>query len=167
MLLNVGSGDLRAPVPWVNVDSHEGDGVTPDILADARDLKPIADGEADAVFAGHLLEHLSYGWGVPAVLREFRRVLRPGGRLGIVGPDYTRALAADPVDDVLLEVIRNGGGRWKGDLHLWVSTAALTLAEVRRTFPDAREVPVGELDAFWPIHSRVGWQFAITATKEA
>lgn len=161
-LLNVGSGDLPAPPPWINVDAWPG--VHPDVCADARTL-PFPDGSVEAVFCGHLLEHLDLDVGVPTVLAEFRRVLQSGGLVCFVGPDYDRALVVDP-DPVLLEVIRTGGGRWPGDRHLWLSTGATALSAIRRVFPGAVDVPVADVDKGWPIHARVGWQFAIAAVKE-
>lgn len=52
------------------------------LLADVCDL-PIADGAADAVVSANLLEHVPDDVGA---LREFARVLRPGGRAAIVVP---------------------------------------------------------------------------------
>lgn len=52
------------------------------LLADVCDL-PIADGSADAVVSANLLEHVPDDTGA---LREFARVLRPGGRAAIVVP---------------------------------------------------------------------------------
>jgi SAM-dependent methyltransferase len=52
------------------------------LLADVCDL-PIADGTVDAVVSANLLEHVPDDTGA---LREFARVLRPGGRTAIVVP---------------------------------------------------------------------------------
>ncbi len=46
---------------------------------------PFADGWFDAVFSHALLEHLS---DVPRALREFLRVLKPAGVLGVCTPDW-------------------------------------------------------------------------------
>ncbi|HET7034735.1 MAG TPA: class I SAM-dependent methyltransferase [Thermomicrobiaceae bacterium] len=47
------------------------------LVADAQAL-PVADGSFDAVIANHMLYHVPDR---PAAIAEFRRVLRPGGRL--------------------------------------------------------------------------------------
>lgn len=146
----------------MNVDRWPG--VTPDVCADALTL-PFRDQSATAVYCGHLLEHLDLVGGVPALLTEVRRVLCPGGLVCFVGPDYTRALKVDP-DPVLLGLIAFGGNRWPGDRHLWLSTGARALDAIHQMFPGAVDVPVADVDDGWPIHSRVGWQFAIAAVKE-
>lgn len=53
------------------------------ILARADDL-PFADASFDRVVSHHLVEHLD---DLPAALREWRRVLRPGGILAICTPN--------------------------------------------------------------------------------
>lgn len=61
----------------------------PVVRADASQL-PFADGSVDVVFARHMLDHVG---DVPGVLRECRRVLRPGGRLVAVVNHRTQAPA--------------------------------------------------------------------------
>ena len=76
-------------VPWaITFDlpepyAHEGD--HPQNLAgDARDLSMFADGVFDFVFSSHLLEDFIE---TEEVLREWVRVLKPGGNLIIYCPD--------------------------------------------------------------------------------
>lgn len=69
----LGCGKVRWP-GWVNVDLSGSD-----LDADLRDL-PIASDTADAVAAVHVLEHF-YRWEVEALLLEWRRILKPGGKL--------------------------------------------------------------------------------------
>jgi SAM-dependent methyltransferase len=82
--LNLGSGD--APLPgFVNVDAlPDAPGV--DVAANLFEPLPFADGAAELIYASHVLEHLPYP-DVPRILREWRRVLRDGGRLLIAVPD--------------------------------------------------------------------------------
>ena len=56
-------------------------------LADASNLSFLKDGEADAVFASNLLEHLPMS-DVEAALDEIRRVLRPNGLLALIQPNF-------------------------------------------------------------------------------
>ena len=60
----------------MNVD-QEGDKA--DVHADAGKL-PFPDEYADYVCAIHIIEHF-YRWEVPEVLAEWKRVLKPGGRI--------------------------------------------------------------------------------------
>lgn len=159
VLLNLGCGDYNAPAPWVNIDKHPSRSVRPDIVADASSL-PFGDATADAVYCGHLLEHLGYEDELPAVLAEVRRVLLPGGAACFVGPDYDRAMS-NPEWAALGPAIRDGGQRWVGDEHRWLSTGPRTLQAVRAVFPGAEEVDLASLDPSWPVWARDGWQFAI------
>lgn len=160
--LNLGSGDLPAKAPWVNVDSWPGN--KPDVVADICRL-PWDDATVSHIYCGHVLEHLDKS----AVLRalcEFRRLFVPGGRLCVVGPDLHRASSGDGdptrVDDVLTDVIRTGGDRWPGDRHLWESTETSALALIRQMFPNARAIPITEVDrSEWPLPFDAWWQFAI------
>lgn len=54
-------------------------------------LGRFADGSVDLVYACHVLEHFSH-LRVPDVLREWCRVLKPGGRLCLSVPDFDRIL---------------------------------------------------------------------------
>ena len=76
---------------WVNVDAvkHPKAPRDPDIFADVSDL-PIDDGVADEVLSVHILEHF-YEWEVTGVLAEWRRILKPGGRLVLEMPDVVKA----------------------------------------------------------------------------
>lgn len=85
--LNVGCGEYPL-LYWINLDADES--LRADIHASVPPI-PFKDGELDEMYAGHFLEHL-----VPdeaeAFLAECYRVLRPGGRLGIVVPDTREIL---------------------------------------------------------------------------
>jgi predicted SAM-dependent methyltransferase len=80
---------------WEILDALPGPHV--DHLGDARDLSRFADGTFDAVYASHVLEHFDYAGALPDALREWRRVLVPGGRLYISVPNL-EVLAAFVVD---------------------------------------------------------------------
>lgn len=80
--LNIGCG--RHPLLfWTNLDSSSD--ALADVVASVPPI-PYEDETLDEVYLGHVLEHFTEGEGA-AVLRECRRVLKPGGRLGVVVPD--------------------------------------------------------------------------------
>ncbi|HEY5023361.1 MAG TPA: methyltransferase domain-containing protein [Acidimicrobiales bacterium] len=58
-----------------------------DLDLDVNGLAAVDDGAFDAVVACHMIEHLA---NPIEALREFERVLRPGGRLVLIVPDRTR-----------------------------------------------------------------------------
>lgn len=171
--LNLGCGAHVAPPPWVNVDCSYGTAGFPnfpDVICDIRTL-PWHDDEVDAVYAGHVLEHLPMDDVVPA-LREIRRVLKEDGRFFVVGPDFDRAttMAAAGLDDMRAAIWPGAmdnepWASWEGAGHQWCATATNTLQLVRQIFRDAVELPITEVDDFWPAPSRTElWQFAIAAT---
>jgi ubiquinone/menaquinone biosynthesis C-methylase UbiE len=61
-------------------------GVKPDIVASITDMSPVPSDSVDAVFSHHNIEHV-FAHEVPVALREFLRVLRPGGEALIATPD--------------------------------------------------------------------------------
>ena len=71
---------------WREVRLDIDPAVAPDIVGSLTDLSMIADAEVDAVWSSHNLEHLE-AHDVPRALREFHRVLRPGGLLLVTLPD--------------------------------------------------------------------------------
>ena len=113
-LLHLGCG-LTAPPEWLNVDgswnawlsqrpwlksvgvalrlvprSHAAVPWPANIrIADLRKPLPFPADSFDAVYSSHLIEHL-HRTGALALLREARRVLRPGGRCRTLVPDLRR-----------------------------------------------------------------------------
>lgn len=167
MNLNLGCGPFH-PEGWVSVDVEPG--MKPDVVADILSL-PFGDESADKVYLGHVLEHLPFEM-VEAALAEATRVLRPGGKLGIVGPDiqlawegYKRGLfTRDTVEGV---INGSGCGGHETDIHLWTCEARIIKSLITKAFPDARVTNLARLLADgWPVASLVGWQFAIVAEKD-
>lgn len=97
--LNLGCGDKILP-DYVNVDvAPTRAGKAPDVLCDLRNLAPFETGSCDEVLAVHVVEHF-WRWEVVDVLREWVRVLRPGGRMVLECPNLLTAceeLLRDPV----------------------------------------------------------------------
>jgi predicted O-methyltransferase YrrM len=88
--LNWGCGDQAEP-GWLNADIRPGPGV--DIVSDIRDGLPLEDASMDCVVSVHALPMIRLDE-VVGVLSELRRVLRPGGTLRLVLPDFARGVAA-------------------------------------------------------------------------
>ena len=63
----------------------------------------VSEGEVDVIFCSNLLEHLPDRAAVTALLREFRRLLSPAGRLLVLGPNlrFTGPAYWDFFDHVL------------------------------------------------------------------
>lgn len=66
-----------------------GDGIEA-IVGDATDLSSLSDGEFTTVIASNFVEHLDYD-AVDTLLDSVHRVLRPGGRLILIQPNFRLA----------------------------------------------------------------------------
>lgn len=93
-VLHVGCGDyardklhpaFQTP-GWRELRLDIDESVQPDIVASITDIAPVADGQVDAVFSSHNLEHL-YPHEVRIALKEFHRVLKPTGVALVTMPD--------------------------------------------------------------------------------
>ena len=88
--LNLGCGDKILP-GYVNVDVVEARaGMKPDVICDLHDLAPFADATADEILSVHVVEHF-WRWEIRDVMREWARVLKPGGRMIIECPNILSA----------------------------------------------------------------------------
>jgi len=83
---NVTAGSVVAMDLDATVARAAGPGVTP-VVGDCADLSRFEDGSFDVVFASNLLEHLDRPL-ASRLLAESRRVLRPGGRLILMQPNF-------------------------------------------------------------------------------
>jgi len=84
---NLGCGNKKWD-KWINVDLHSD---IADLKCDLRKLE-IASDSADAVAAIHVLEHF-YEWEVAEVLTEWKRVLKPGGKMILELPCMDKVFA--------------------------------------------------------------------------
>lgn len=92
--VNVGSGQYPL-TGWKNIDSDSN--ALADIYASVPPM-PFDPGEVDEVYAGHFLEHLEHDEAMVFV-DECHRVLKPGGRLGVVVPDFHEVVVRYLVDN--------------------------------------------------------------------
>lgn len=99
---------FRGP-EWAELRLDVDPGVEPDIVASITDMSPVAEGSVDALYSHHNIEHV-YAHEVELVMREFFRVLRPGGEVLIGTPDLqnvARTIASGRLEDTLY---RSGAG---------------------------------------------------------
>jgi len=162
MKLNIGCGSHYAE-GFTNIDTYSGGEVKPDVVMSALELD-FNDDLFDLVYMGHVLEHIPEEDVVTAV-NEAWRVLKPGHKLYVVGPDYRAAVAAQ--DEENIEGILHGGREWPGDEHHWVSDA-----ETLRAFLDASKfeavAPISLKQAKQegaPVTSLAYWQTGFVCTK--
>jgi predicted SAM-dependent methyltransferase len=86
--LNLGSRNRSIPgFKGMDCDPHPG----VDLVGDISNLSMFADGEAEAIYASHCLEHFPHLRTLD-VLKEWVRVLAPGGVLYVAVPDFKRAV---------------------------------------------------------------------------
>jgi len=79
--LNLGCGD-QILGGYINCDMYN---AKADMQFDAKEI-PYEDDTVDEIFASHLLEHFSYAE-IDGILKEWKRALKPGGKLVIETPD--------------------------------------------------------------------------------
>jgi predicted SAM-dependent methyltransferase len=88
--LNWGCGQVGEP-GWINSDIKEGPRI--DISCDITQGLPLETDSIDYAVSIHALPEIHYDDQV-TVLRELRRVLKPGGPLRLALPDIERSIAA-------------------------------------------------------------------------
>jgi SAM-dependent methyltransferase len=110
LVLHVGCGpahpeslhpQFRGP-EWREIRLDIDPGVKPDVVASIVDMSNVKPESVDAIWSSHNLEHV-YSHEVPVVLRNFFRVLRPGGEALITMPDLQQVaqlVARGKLEDV-------------------------------------------------------------------
>ena len=88
--LNWGCGHRGEP-GWINSDQKDGPGI--DISCDIRNGLPLGNDSIEYVVSIHALPEVPMTEIVP-VLRELRRVLKPGGTLRLALPDMLKGVDA-------------------------------------------------------------------------
>ena len=151
--LNLGCGDKILP-GFVNVDVVEARaGKSPDVICDLRDLSVFPDDHADEVMAVHVVEHF-WRWEVEDILREWVRVLKPGGRMVLECPNLKSACEAFLANPDMASQSGKAGQRsmwvfygdpqWKDPLmvHRWGYTPQSLAALMQAVgLEDARQEP--------------------------
>lgn len=101
--LNIGAGDAKIP------------GFTPIDRKTGQEAYPLdyADNSVKEIRASHVLEHFSFR-DAQTALRDWVRVLEPGGRLRIAVPDIEKVLGCDDAERVFYLM---GGQTDENDFH--------------------------------------------------
>ena len=93
MKLNLGCGD-KILEGYVNVDvAPSRAGKRPDVLCDLHALAPFEENTVDEILSVHVVEHF-WRWEVVDVLKEWVRVLKPGGLMVLECPNLKSACEA-------------------------------------------------------------------------
>jgi predicted SAM-dependent methyltransferase len=160
--LNLGCGGMQWP-GWVGVDLDR----RADTVHDIRTL-PFEDNVADRIAAIHVLAHL-YPWEIESVMKEWVRVLKPGGWLIVELPcmDKVFRIIADCLnEDVPFSPTMVAVSLW-GDPH--DHTPAMThkwgycMEDMRQLFAQAGLVEIGVFD---PLYHFLERDMRIMARKE-
>ena len=89
--LNAGCGTHYAN-GWVNTDVwDDGETTKPDVKVEPGKPYPFPDNHFDAVFLGHVLEHMDWK-DVPSFLEDMKRIAKPNAKFLICGPDVLKTI---------------------------------------------------------------------------
>lgn len=180
-LLNAGCGTHYAQ-GWVNVDIWENSETRPDVLARAGEPYPFEDDTFDAVFMGHVIEHIHWPL-VPDFLRDMGRVAKPGAPMFIIGPDVYRTIqrwseGLEPfwmVESVLEHQElqpSDDAGWWDGAAHHWnchedrvvnllLDLGVKDLEVFSDVVPNGSDFRDPYVDLVWPVVAKADWQCAV------
>jgi hypothetical protein len=123
--LNIGAGSVRIP-GFIPIDRDLGSEAYP--LPESVDGHCITTDSVEEIRASHILEHFPFRE-VPAVLREWVRVLQPGGTIKIAVPDFDKITKMR--NDPLWSRYLMGGQTDENDYHKSLFTAEALEAEMR------------------------------------
>jgi len=112
--LNLGCGD-KILENYINVDIvNERGGNQPDIICDIRKLNIFDDNYSDEVMAIHVVEHF-WRWEIVGILKEWIRVLKPGGKLILECPNLLSAC-----QELIKDPINSAKSTKSGQRSMWV-----------------------------------------------
>lgn len=160
MRLNVGCGEFKAP-GWTNMDTQQI--VYPDLIGSLTSLPPEVQ-NVEAVYLGHVLEHIPY-WNLEGSLRKLWTRCVQGARVAVVGPDvliaWALAIHGRMTEEEAVGATM-GGRRWPGDEHRWpCEPRRLRRLLVTSGLDDVQRCDIKStaLNEF-PVTSRAPWQCA-------
>lgn len=185
-LLNAGCGTHYAK-GWINTDVwDDGETTKPDVKVIPGEPYPFSDNNFDAVFLGHVLEHIAWPE-VPRFLQDMRRIAKPGAKFLVCGPDVLKTIqrwaqGQEPWHMVLSTLehqdINTQPERehlwWDGATHHWNChherivnlLSAAGFSEITDVFDVIPKNPLGKEwndgDIRWPVVGHWHWHFAVT-----
>jgi SAM-dependent methyltransferase len=183
--LNAGCGTHYAK-GWINTDTWETDDTRPDVRVEPGKPYPFDDNFFDAVFLGHVLEHIPWKQ-VPEFLHDMKRIAKPDAKFLICGPDVFKtikrwAAGHEPWEMVMsvlehLDIENQGVSGlewWDGAHHHWnchhervVSLLdSAGFSDITDVFDVIPKNPLGKTwkdgEITWPVVGHWHWHFAVT-----
>ena len=187
-LLNAGCGTHYAK-GWVNTDTWETSETTPDVRVEPGKPYPFDDNTFDAVFLGHVLEHIPWKE-VPAFLSDMKRIAKPNASFLVCGPDVLKTIkrwaqGQEPWEMVLSvmehqDVESHDAAEliwWDGAHHHWNCHHERVLTLLSNSgFEDIKDVsdvipknPNGKSwndgEITWPVVGHYYWHFALSCNN--
>jgi SAM-dependent methyltransferase len=141
--VNLASGEKPWP-DYINVDFREAPDT--DVVADVRNL-PFEDGSLAEIASAHLVEHFREHQLRAVVLPYWRRLLRPGGALRVICPNWQAMLDRLRRGEMSLadfKLLTFGGQDYEGDDHFAMYTPDTLSALLRESGFERVEVVAAE-----------------------
>jgi SAM-dependent methyltransferase len=120
--------------------------VDPIVICEADKLSPIADGSIDFVIANHVLEHMRDPLGA---IREWLRVVRPGGHIYVAIPEHTNPLdrlrSVTPFDHLIADFEKRANRKKFDREHYreWIASTRADLSAAERTKAELQLISKG------------------------
>ncbi|MEK6748986.1 MAG: methyltransferase domain-containing protein [Pseudomonadota bacterium] len=112
--LNLGCGD-KILSGYTNVDvAPSRNGKTPDVICDLHKLTPFEDDSVDEILSVHVVEHF-WRWEIVDVLKEWVRIMKPGGKMIVECPNLLSAC-----EEFLKDPDKFSGPGQEGQRTMWV-----------------------------------------------
>lgn len=147
--LNLGGGARFRRPGWITLDHPAFASPRKDLLLmDLLDFDeiPAETGTFDVIYCSHLIEHLPDAQD-RRLLREARRILRPGGVMRIVCPDIDLAISAYQRDDrAFFDAFFQTHGEGGDMLHYYVRLFATELCDLQHAKDVAALAPTDRND---------------------
>ena len=184
--LNVGCGPHYAE-QWVNTDLFQDEITKPDIVVSPDNPYPFSDNYFDAIYMGHILEHMPWN-DVDKFIKDMMRIAAPGAPILIVGPDTKSAIDLYADGDMTWEMLEaiiehqhfnfqdgRQNQHWDGASHFWNCSGEricmlledIGIKEYKPATQEMLKYP--HVDGWydfdnyivWPVVAKVNWQFGI------